>query len=67
MGCEDCTVTWEKAEDIPRTIINEYCQGVKRYAEEDIKSGPGHQMHTLSLSPSKNQHTKRPIIKDNSG
>jgi hypothetical protein len=70
LGCEDCTVTWESAEDVPQHIINEYNSNTKFHVD-DLSSGSksrfGQQIHTLSVTSNSTSTTQRPVVKENTG
>ena len=72
LGKEQCAVTWEPAENIPREIIDEFERGISTLVSEQItSSGLGQDMHTLmveqSHSTSSVPSSARTVISGNEG
>ena len=53
MGREQCEVTWEQAENVPRAVVEEFERGaVSSVTDEVASSGMGQKVHILTVSQS---------------
>lgn len=74
LGKERCAVTWEKAENVPKAVIEEFENGTKAVVADHITpSGTGQTVHTLTVLPNQSRlashppSADRPVIKENEG
>jgi hypothetical protein len=66
LGREDCYVTWEAAESLPKAIIEEYERGI-RPTVTDCTTETSGVSHTLKVVHGNQCSSTRPVIKENEG
>lgn len=72
LGRETCDVTWEPADKVPASVIDEFEKGATPSMKESIASaGVGQTIHTLTVEENKNpvsfKQPSRIVVKENKG
>lgn len=67
LGSEECKVTWEKASDLPPEVITEFECGSTAFVMDKAEPRMGESVHTLIVSSTQSQSSRRPVIKTNTG
>ena len=75
LGKEDCSVTWEKSENLPPQVIDEFEHGGKTCVEDHTSSRMGQIGHTITTSTtqtygnvaSSREAATRPVLLSNTG
>ena len=68
LGLEECSVTWEKASDIPSEVVLEFESGSKAVVTDNTVCRMGQSVHTLTIQQHQSSiNPTRPVIKENTG